>query len=83
MTTFRWNDWNRDKLAKHGVFVDEAERIVRGAKRPYPMRNAGGRWLSVGRGRGDRVVEVVHLIDADGTVFVIHPMPLSTRRRRG
>jgi hypothetical protein len=36
-----------------------------------------------GRGQGDRWVQVVYLIDPDGTIFVIHAMPLTTRRRRG
>jgi hypothetical protein len=36
-----------------------------------------------GSGQGDRWVQVVYLIDDDGTIFVIHAMPLTSRRRRG
>jgi uncharacterized DUF497 family protein len=80
--TFRWIDWNRDKLAKHGVSVEEVERVVRNARRPFPQRRADDKWLIIGRGQGDRLLHVIFLIDPDKTVFVIHAMPLTTRRRR-
>jgi uncharacterized DUF497 family protein len=80
---FRWRDWNRAKMAKHGVTPAEAERVVRNAKRPYPMRRHDDRWLVAGRCQGDRFIEVVYLIDPDGTLYIIHVMPLTTRRRRG
>lgn len=80
---FRWIDWNRDKVDKHGVSPAEAERVVRNAKRPYPKKGHGGRWLVVGRGQGDRLVEAAFIRDPDGTIFIIHAMPLTTRRRRG
>jgi hypothetical protein len=37
----------------------------------------------IGRGIGGRLIEVVYVLDEDGTAFVIHAMPLTTRRRRG
>jgi uncharacterized DUF497 family protein len=83
MKAFRWIDWNRDKIAKHGVSEREAESVVRSARRPYPRQNGKGKWLVVGRGQGDRVVEVVYIVDDDDTLFVIHAMPLTTRGRRG
>ena len=83
MNEFRWSDWNREKLEKHGVSIEEAERVVLNARRPYPLHDGKGKWLVVGRGQGDRPVEVFYLKDAGGTVFVIHAMPLTTRRRRG
>jgi hypothetical protein len=36
-----------------------------------------------GRGKGNRMVQVAYILDPDGTIFVIHAMPLTTRRRRG
>ena len=33
---FRWNEWNLDHVSKHGVTPDEAEYVVRNARRPYP-----------------------------------------------
>ena len=34
---FRWNDWNIEHLAKHGVDLDEAELVVSQARSPYPV----------------------------------------------
>jgi uncharacterized DUF497 family protein len=80
---FRWIQWNVAKVEKHGVSPAEAEQVVRSARRPYPKQNGKGKWLVIGRGRGDRFVEVVYLVDPDDTLFIIHAMPLTTRRRRG
>ena len=35
---FRWNEWNIDHIAEHGVRPEEAEAVVRNAKSPYPRR---------------------------------------------
>ncbi len=80
---FRWNDWNLDHATRHGVSVGEVERVVLNARRPYPRRVDRDRWQVVGRGQGDRVIQVIFLVDPDGTIYVIHAMPLTTRRRRG
>jgi hypothetical protein len=40
------------------------------------------KWLVIGRGIGGRLIRVIYLLDDDQTVFVIHAMPLTTRRRR-
>ncbi len=82
---FRWNNWNEGKLAKHGVLKWEVEHLVINARRPYPKIHRNGTWLVIGRGQGDRPLEVVYVEDEDDAdiVFVIHAMPLTTRRRRG
>jgi uncharacterized DUF497 family protein len=79
---FRWNDWNLDHATKHGCRIEEIESVVRRAGHGYPQRWRNGTWRVEGRGRGDRVMEVVYVLDPDDTVFVIHAMPLTTRRRR-
>ena len=33
---FRWNDWNEEHVGKHGVSIDEAERVVETARSPFP-----------------------------------------------
>ena len=83
MILFRWIEWNIEKAAKHGVAVGEAERVVRSAVRPYPRRIGQGKWQVIGRGQGDRWVQVIYVVDPDDTLFVIHAMPLTSRRRRG
>ena len=79
---FRWIEWNVEKVEKHGCTPGEAERVVNHPARGFPRRD-GVKRLVRGRGQGDRWVQVVYLIDPDGTIFVIHAMPLTSRRRRG
>lgn len=42
---FRWNEWNEDHIAAHGVTREEAEYVVRRAKAPYPRRIQEEKWL--------------------------------------
>jgi uncharacterized DUF497 family protein len=88
MPEFRWNEWNLGHAAEHGVSRHEAESVVRHARRPYPTRvrpsiGPNPKWIVEGRGQGDRMVRVVYVTDPDDTIYVIHAMPLTTRRRRG
>ena len=80
---FRWIDWNLEHATGHGCSVEEIEFVVRAASRRFPRKIDRQKWLVVGRGPGGRFVEVIFLLDPDGTAFVIHAMPLTTRRRRG
>jgi hypothetical protein len=79
---FRWVEWNLDKMRKHGCTMAEVEHVVDHPSRGFPVRDGQKRRVQ-GRGQGDRFVQVVYLIDPDGTIFVIHAMPLTRRRRRG
>jgi hypothetical protein len=82
-TEFRWIDWNLEQATKHGCTVDEVESVVRNAGRGFP-RKMSGKWFVQGRGIGGRMIEVFYLIDDDEvTAFVVHAMPVTTRRRRG
>jgi hypothetical protein len=89
VTRFRWNDWNLDSATKHGCTVEEIEEVVRRETRARRARQNRNDTVRVeGRGVG-RVVEVVFVIDdkdeawGDDVFYVIHAMPLTTRRRRG
>ena len=66
----------------HGCTVDEVEYVVNHPPRGYPTRD-GTKRLVQGRGEENRFVQVVYTVDPDGTIFVIHAMPLTSRRRRG
>jgi hypothetical protein len=63
-------------MAKHGVSIREAELVVRSARRPYPRKIGRGKWQVVGRGQGDRWMQVIYLVDPGGTLFIIHAMPV-------
>lgn len=80
---FRWNAWNLDHAARHGVIVpQEAERVVENARPPYPQYIGEGKWIVIGRGFGGRLVQVIFLADPDGTVYIIHARPLTDREKR-
>jgi uncharacterized DUF497 family protein len=72
---FRWNKWNRAKVAKHGVTPEEAQQVIRCAKRHEHRRHKRGTWLVYGRGNSNRKLQVIYMKDPDGTYFVIHAMP--------
>jgi hypothetical protein len=79
---FRWNDWNLEHATRHGCSVAEIESVIRAARRPYPRRIDRSKWQVIGRGQGDRFIQIAYVIDSGGSLYVIHAMPLSTRRRR-
>jgi uncharacterized protein len=78
---FRWNEWNVEHIATHGVDPEEAEGVIRQAKQPFPIRYEQEKFLVWGRGRGGRFLQVVYLVDEDGTIYVIHSRPLTEREK--
>ena len=79
---FRWIDWNRVHVLEHGVDPEEAERVVRQARPPFPQQIGDDKLLVMGRGRGDRLLQVIYLFDLDNTVFIIHARPLNEHEKR-
>lgn len=79
---FRWNDWNVEHLAEHGVGPDEAENVVAGARRPFPRRIEDDKWIVWGRGFGGRLLQVVFVRDEDDSVFILHARPLTDREKK-
>jgi uncharacterized DUF497 family protein len=79
---FRWNEWNLGHVAEHGVDPEEAEDVVTAAQQPWPLYRGDGRYLVWGRGRGDRPLQVVFILDADDSIFIIHARPLTEREKR-
>jgi uncharacterized DUF497 family protein len=79
---FRWSDWNFQHVAEHGVEPEEAEEVVSGAESPWPLISGDGKYLVWGRGRGDRPLQVVFVLDPDDTIYIIHARPLTEREKR-
>jgi uncharacterized DUF497 family protein len=79
---FRWNDWNTDHVEQHGVPAEEAEMVVRAARRPFPRKIEDDKWLVWGRGRGGRFLQVIFVVDEDETAYVIHARPLDNKEKR-
>ena len=78
---FRWNDWNLDHVARHGVTPEEAEKVITSARSPYPLRREDEKWLVWGRGSGGRFLQVIYIEDDEGTLYVIHARPLTEREK--
>lgn len=76
---FRWNAWNIGHIAGHGVSRQEAEQVVRSAR---PYYRGDGKYLARGRGSGGRWLQVIYVLDEDGTIFVIHSRPMTDREKR-
>ncbi len=79
---FRWNEWNEEHLARHGVSPDAAEEVIRGARAPYPLVQGDERYLVWGSESSGRLLQVVFVIDPDDSIFVIHARPLTDRERK-
>ena len=79
---FRWNEWNVEHIARHGVRPEEAEDVVNTAKQPYPMERPDAKWLVWGQTRGGRSLQVVFILDPDDTVYVIHARDLTAREKQ-
>ena len=73
---FRWNEWNREHIGKHGVTVKEAESVVRQARRPYPTQIGNNKLLVIGRGNSGRLLQVIFVLDPEDMVFIIHARAL-------
>lgn len=76
---FRWNAWNEEHIGRHGVSSEEAESVARGSK---PQHRGDGKYLAVGRGHGGRWLQVIYVLDEDGSLYVIHARPLNDSEKR-
>ncbi len=81
---FRWNQWNVEHIAEHGVSPEEAEWVVEHARRPYPERREEDKWRVVGRGYGGRWLQVVFIFDSESedAAYVIHARPINDREKK-
>jgi hypothetical protein len=79
---FRWNEWNVDHIAGHGVVPEEAEDVVNSARRPWPEKVGDGKWRVWGRSGDGTYLQVIYVFSPEDVVFVIHAMPLTERHKR-
>ncbi len=79
---FRWNEWNVEHIAGHGVTPEEAEEVVESASGPFPRLIGDDKLLVWGPGSGGKLLQVIFVLDDDGTAFVIHARPLTNREKR-
>lgn len=79
MPRFRWNAWNEDHIARHGVPTREAEQVVANGHR---RRIEDDKYKVVGRGTGGRWLQVIYIFDPPGIVYVIHARPLTDAEKQ-
>jgi uncharacterized protein len=79
---FRWNAWNVDHIAEHGVTPDEAEYVVRNARAPYPRKVGERKYLVQGQTPSGDYIQVIFFIDSLRLLFVIHARPLRDLEKR-
>src|SRR5690348_4827907 len=79
---FRWNEWNRGKCDKHHVDPRDAEYVVNHPYRGFPRKIGDQKLLAMGQAPDGTYLEVIFILDADMTVFVIHARPLTENEKR-
>ena len=79
---FRWNQWNEEHMAAHGVQLEVAEEIIRAARAPFPLARSDEKDLVWGPTDRERLLQVVFLVDEDDSIFVIHARPLTGKEKK-
>jgi hypothetical protein len=83
MLEFRWNAWNIQHIAEHGIEASEAEYVADYARRPYPKMIGDGKWVVIGQTAIGRYLQVIYVDDDDAdTVYVIHARALTDAEKR-
>ena len=82
MYEFRWNAWNVEHIAEHGVSPAEAEHVVNGARAPYPRYEGEGKYSVRGQTWAGRYLQVIYIFDPEEVVYVIHARPLTDAEKR-
>lgn len=79
---FRWNAWNRDHVARHGVTPEEVELAAERPGRHYPRREGGGKYRVRGRTNAGPVAAGIYVFSPPGVVYVIHARPLTDAEKQ-
>lgn len=70
---FRWNEYNREQVRKHGLSERAVEFVVRSARHPFPHKyGRKNGWRVVGRTPTYELIEVLYAIGEDDKIFVYH-----------
>ena len=78
----KWNAWNIDHIAMHGISPPEAEFVIAQAQAPIPKYVGDGRHLVRGQTSAGHYLQVIFTYDKfDGRIYVIHARPLTDREK--
>jgi uncharacterized DUF497 family protein len=79
---FRWNQWNVEHIAEHGVSPEDAEHAVNRPRRSFPRYLGDDRYLVQGADPGGRYIQVIYIFSPADVVYVIHSRPLTDAEKR-
>jgi len=79
---FRWNTWNLEHIAEHGITWQDAEFVARHGRHPYPEAQGRGRFLVVGRTNDGTYIQVAYIFSPADVIFVIHARALTEAEKR-
>ena len=79
---FRWNTWNGEHIAAHGVTPADAEYVVDHPHRAFPRNIGDDKALAQGQTAHGRYIQVIYIFSPPGVVFVIHARPLNPSEKR-
>ena len=79
---FRWNQWNQDHMACHGVEPEEAEHVVEHPARGFPRYDGEGKYRALGQTDAGRYLQVVYIFSPAGVIYVIHARGLTGPEKR-
>lgn len=79
---FRWNEWNVEHVVRHAVEPEAVEHVVENTTSPFPRRIGGDKLLVWGPDPEGGLLQVIFVLDEDGTAYVLHARRLTARERR-
>ena len=78
--TLRWNQWNIEHIARHGIIPDEVEEVC--TARFIVRESYGGRFVVIGQTLTERTLAVILEPDYDGMYYVVTARLANRRERR-
>jgi uncharacterized DUF497 family protein len=79
---FRWNEANTEHIGKHDLTREDAEYVVRRARRPYPEKRENGKYYVAGQTEDGSYIQVVFIINPAPRIYVIHARRLNEHEKR-
>jgi len=78
---FRWNGWNLDHIAEHGVAPEEAQYVVEHPARGYPQYIGDGKYLAKGQTPAGRYLQAIYIFSPPEVVYTIHARPMKVAEK--
>jgi hypothetical protein len=79
---FRWEEWNEDHIAEHGIAPRQAEYLINHPRRGFPRYIGDGKFLVQGQDQNGLWMQAIFVMSPPGVAFVIHARPLNDAEKR-